>query len=233
MNVSLTMGGPVLFLGDLTLTNNASLVWNESSTAVLTVSGQANFSTANETWLVKVGNADIDEYAEVEKSGSTNYSASARQVVYAVEVIMPTKWKVVAQQAAACHKLYLVHSEPTWDSTIFRDINGTVHHGYTFSLEFYTKSACWKWIILVGGILGYFALLIVVVIAFRFVPSLKAWTAQPIYDTHISSTRSSSKVRRFDDHSYELEDQYTSKSSGNEARFSNDSDETDSIRLDI
>lgn len=230
----MTIGGPVRFTGDLTLENNASLVWNESSTAVLYIDGTANFSTANETWLVKVGNADIDEYAEVEKSGSTNYTASARQIVKTIEVVMPTKWKVVAQQAAACHVLHLVHSQPTWDSAPFHDVNGAYHVGTTFSLEFYTKSACWKWIILVGGILGYFALLIVAVIAFRFVPSLKAWTAQPIYDTHISSSKRGSRVRHFDEGSYELDDQYTSKSSGNEARFSgNDSDETDSIRLDI
>lgn len=226
----------MIFLGNFTLSNNASLVWNESTSGVLAVIGTANFSTANDTWLVKVGNEDIDDYAVVEKSGSTNYSASARQIVVANTVIMPiTAWKVVAQQAAACHKLYLVESQPTIDSATFT-YNGTVHKGQTAKLFFYTKSACWKWIILVGSILAYFAFLVVVIIAFRFVPSLKAWTAQPILATHLSSSKSSHKIRRIDDDSYELEDHHMSSkslSSGNEGRFSNDSDETDSVRLDI
>ena len=221
--MSLTIGGPVVFLGDFALINNASITFNESDKAIVTVLGFMNFSGANNTWVVKVDEDDLDDYAEVEKEGSKNYNDSARQLVKAYNVTVPPTWKIKTQQAAACHVVYLTDYSPAWFTTYFNDTEGKNQTGTTFTLYFYTKSACWKWVILLVSILAYLVLLILLVVAFRVIPSLKRWTAQPVFNSNMSYT--SVHKQHIDDESYELDERFGGRSSDNE--------NTDSVRLDI
>jgi len=222
--VNLVIGGPVLILGNMTVTlNHANLTFNESRSAYMTVRGHANLTLMHNTWSIDVGEDDIDALVQVEKSGSVDFSASKREVFVAQTVELPSGWKMRVVPRPSCHVVNLVSTSPTWDNTTFANEDGTPVPGLSFDLFFYTKSACWWWIILVGTILVYLALLIVVIVAFRCIPALKAWTAPPINEAF--------SKQAFTTNAYQLDDISAHISHSDSIHETDESH--DSVKLDI
>jgi hypothetical protein len=181
--------------------------------------GTADFTQANETWYIRIGDDDIKKMAEVEKSGSTDYSASARRVIFAELAVVPPGWKLKLLPTTKCNVPSLITTTPAW---IHDESHIPISH--TFDILAKTKSECWWWIVLVGVILIYFALLVLLIILFRTVPALKKWTARPSFETHGPST-----PVRLAENEYEMDASHHTRSS----RHENDSDDTDSVRLDL
>ena len=223
----LTIAGPVLFLGNLTLGRNANITINETTDSVLYIRGNADFREANATIWIRVAEKQIEEYSKIEAAGSTDYSASQRTPIVAESLDLPDGFNLKLKPTHKCHVPYILDKKPALDSGyITKDPQNNTLTGDTFHVYFYTKSQCWWWVVLVGAILAYFAVLLIAIVAFRTIPTLKAWTTLPIFDTHMAA--GGSRAKHHDKDEYELDNQPTASS-----RRSHSSDEGDSVALDI
>lgn len=211
--IDFTVAGPVVFLGNATFASNANITFNESLDTMLTINGFGDFLGANETWHIRVADAQLKEWAKVEASGSTDFNASRRSLVIAEKLLLPEKWSLKLKPTVKCNIPYILDKRPGLIDATFEDGSYAV----SFYVYFYTKSQCHWWIVLVGSILAYFALLILVIVAFRTIPALKAWTALPIFDTHMAHRSKSSK------NAYEMDTTFRRDSS----------EEGDSVTLDL